>query len=327
MDGSETAVRSDIARLEARVAELERELAASRAREQALGESEQRWRWMVDGSDDGGWDWDLRTNEAFMSPSWFEMLGLAPGEMPCNAETWNSLMHPDDAEAVWKALQSFLEGHVPTYRLEYRMRHKSNGWVWVMSRAKVFAHDAEGKPIRMTGTLRDITERKQMEEERARLSQSLIEAQRATLRELSTPLIPIAEDVVLLPLIGVVDPARVEHLLATLLAGVANHQATTVILDVTGARVVDHAVADALVRASRAVGLLGAKVVITGVRPEVARTLVEIGADLGSIVLLGSLRSGVEYALGRSAPPRERPSGMRASAASGVYPRRARIMP
>ncbi|MDI1475159.1 PAS domain-containing protein [Polyangium sp. y55x31] len=326
MDGSETAVRSDIARLEARVAELERELAASRAREQALRESEQRWRWMVDGSDDGGWDWDLRTNEAFMSPSWFEMLGLAPGEMPCNAETWSSLMHPDDAEAVWKTLQRFLDGSIPIYHLEYRMRHKSNGWVWVMSRAKVFAHDAEGKPIRMTGTLRDITERKQMEEERARLSQSLIEAQRATLRELSTPLIPIAEDVVLLPLIGAVDPARAEHLLPTLLAGVGKHRAKTVILDVTGVRVVDAAVADALVRASRAVGLLGAAVVITGVRPEVARTLVEIGADLGSIVLLGSLRSGVEYALGRSAP-RERPSGMRASASSGVYPRRARIMP
>ncbi|HVK64223.1 MAG TPA: PAS domain-containing protein [Polyangium sp.] len=318
MDGSEIAARSDVSRLEARVAELEREIAEGTARERMLVESEQRFRWMVDGSDDGGWDWDLRTNEAFMSPTWFEMLGLAPGEMPCNAETWSSLMHPDDAGEVWKTLQSFLEGRLRTYHLEYRMRHKSNGWVWVMSRAKVFVRDADGKPIRMAGTLRDITERKQMEEERARLSQSLIEAQRAALLELSTPLIPIADGVVLLPLIGAMDPARAEHLLCTLLDGVEHHGATTVILDVTGVRVVDAAVAEALVRASRAIGLLGAKAVITGMRPEVARTLVEIGADLGTIVLLGSLRSGVAYALGRGAP--------RASASSGVH-RRVKVMP
>ncbi|MDC0744087.1 PAS domain-containing protein [Polyangium mundeleinium] len=318
MDGSEIAARADVSRLEARVVELEREITEGKERERRLVESEQRFRWMVDGSDDGGWDWDLRTNEAFMSPSWFEMLGLTPGEMPCNAETWSALMHPDDAGEVWKMLQSFLEGRLRTYHLEYRMRHKSNGWVWVMSRAKVFVRDADGKPIRMAGTLRDITERKQMEEERARLSQSLIEAQRAALLELSTPLIPIADGVVLLPLIGAMDPARAEHLLCTLLAGVEQHGATTVILDVTGVRVVDAAVADALVRASRAIGLLGARAVITGMRPEVARTLVEIGADLGAIVLLSSLRSGVEYALGRAAP--------RASASSGVH-RRVKVMP
>ncbi|WP_170319708.1 PAS domain-containing protein [Polyangium spumosum] len=318
MDGAEIAARSDVSRLESRVAELERALAASR-------ESERRWRFMVDGSDDGGWDWDLRTNEAFMSPSWFEMLGLAPGEMPSSAETWTSLMHPDDAAEVWKTLQSFLEGRIPTYHLEYRMRHKTNGWVWVMSRAKVFERDESGRPIRMTGTLRDITERKQMEEERASFAQSLIEAQKQALLELGTPLIPIAEHVVLVPLIGVVDPARAEHLLQTLLAGVGNHNAHTVILDMTGVRIVDAVVADALARAARAVALLGAKVVITGMRPEVARTLVEIGADLGSIVLLGNLWSGVEYAL-RPSARRERPPAPRVSAASGFH-RRAKVMP
>jgi len=323
MDGSAIAVRSDVERLEARVAELERELASSKAREQALAESERRYRFMVDGSDDGGWDWDLRTNEAFMNPSWFEMLGLAPGEMPCNADTWSALMHPDDAGEVWKTLQRFLDGHIPTYRIEYRMRHKTNGWVWVMSRAKVFSHDEQGRPIRMAGTLRDITERRQNEEERARLAEGLIDAQRQTLRALETPLLPLAEDVLLLPLIGIVDTPRAEHLVDALLAGVGKLHARTVILDVTGVRVADDTVADALVRASRAVGLLGARVVITGIRPEVARALVEIGADLGAIVLLGSLRSGVEYALGLGAA---RHGPTRASASSGVH-RRVKVMP
>jgi anti-anti-sigma regulatory factor len=85
----------------------------------------------------------------------------------------------------------------------------------------------------------------------------------------------------------------------TLLEGVAAQRATTAILDITGLQVVDTQVADALVRAARAVRLLGAQVIITGIRPEVAQTLVGMGADLSSIVTHGSLQSGIAFAMGQ----------------------------
>ncbi|HEU4536133.1 MAG TPA: STAS domain-containing protein, partial [Polyangiaceae bacterium] len=139
------------------------------------------------------------------------------------------------------------------------------------------------------------------------LQARVIEAQRHALRELSTPLIPIADDAVVMPLIGAIDSQRAQQLMEVLLDGVAAHRAATVIIDVTGVQVVDTEVADALVRASHAVKLLGAEVVLTGIRPEVARTLVQMDVDLGDIVVHGSLRDGIAYALGRPAGARSRP--------------------
>jgi rsbT co-antagonist protein RsbR len=105
--------------------------------------------------------------------------------------------------------------------------------------------------------------------------------------------------VVIAPLIGTIDSQRAQQFMDAMLGGVTEHRAATVILDVTGVEVVDTHVAGALVRASRAVRLLGAEVVLTGIRPEVARTLAHMGEDLGSLVIHGSLRSGVIYAINR----------------------------
>ena len=144
----------------------------------------------------------------------------------------------------------------------------------------------------------NITERKRAE---AMLRQSkdqeeMIRAQQAVLAELSTPLIPINEHVMVMPLIGGVDSRRAQQVLETLLNGVASSHAQIAILDITGVPVVDTQVANALVRAAQAVKLLGAQVVLTGIRPEVAQTLVGLGVDLVSIVTRSSLQSGIAYA-------------------------------
>jgi ABC-type sugar transport system substrate-binding protein/anti-anti-sigma regulatory factor len=142
--------------------------------------------------------------------------------------------------------------------------------------------------------LRDAIERG---EALARARDEIIRSQEAALRELSTPLIPLSDAVVVMPLIGTVDSKRAQQILETLLQGVATTRATTVILDITGVLVVDTQVANALVRAAQAVKLLGAGVVLTGIRPEVAQTLVGLGIDLRGIVTLGTLQSGVAFAL------------------------------
>jgi len=135
------------------------------------------------------------------------------------------------------------------------------------------------------------------EQERVELQQQVIAAQQAALRELSTPIIPIGEGVVAMPLIGNIDSARAQQVIETLLEGVGESRARTAILDITGVQVVDSQVADALLRAAQAVRLLGAEVIITGIRPEVAQTLVGLGLDLSGIKTLSTLQAGIAYAL------------------------------
>ena len=148
----------------------------------------------------------------------------------------------------------------------------------------------------------DVTERKRAEEA---LRQSIaleetIQAQNAVLAELSTPLIPISDRVVAMPLIGSVDSRRAQQVIETLLQGIATSGARIAILDITGVPVVDTQVADALIRAAQAVKLLGAQVVLTGIRPEVAQTLVGLGTDLRGIITRSSLQGGIAYATSRS---------------------------
>jgi rsbT co-antagonist protein RsbR len=144
----------------------------------------------------------------------------------------------------------------------------------------------------------DITEQKKIEQARLALQQEIIEAQQNALRELSTPLVPIAEGVVAMPLVGEIDNQRAQQIIETLLVGVSQRQADTAIIDITGVKVVDTHVAQALLRAAQAASLLGSQVVLTGIGPEVAQSLVQLGADLGQLVTRSDLQSGIAFALG-----------------------------
>lgn len=143
----------------------------------------------------------------------------------------------------------------------------------------------------------DITEQVRVQQERADMQQHIIDAQRDALRELSTPLIPIAEHVVVMPLVGTIDSQRAQMVLEMLLQGVVNHRAATVILDITGVQVVDTQVADALVHSAKAVRLLGAQVIVSGIRPQIAQTLIHLGVDLSSIQTVATVQVAVAKAL------------------------------
>ncbi|XXX79945.1 PAS domain-containing protein [Sorangium sp. So ce134] len=154
-----------------------------------------------------------------------------------------------------------------------------------------------GELVGVGGVVREDTDLRRAEADRAALQEQIIAAQQETLRELSTPLIPLADGVVAMPLVGTLDGARAEQVMETLLAGISSQRAHTALLDITGVRAVDALIADALTRTARAAQMLGTRVVLTGIRPEVARALIELGADLSGIVTLGSLQSGIAYAL------------------------------
>ena len=118
-------------------------------------------------------------------------------------------------------------------------------------------------------------------------------------REMGTPVIPVHERILVLPLIGPVDSDRARRFTERMLEEVRRQRALVVLVDITGVPLVDTAVAQALLRAAEAVRLLGAEMVLVGVRSEVAQTLVTLGVDMSAVVSRSTLQSGVEYALDR----------------------------
>ncbi len=202
---------------------------------------------------------------------------------------------PPEAVAEWRSIeQQVLETRAPV-ETENNVSLSDGMHTYLSITAPII--DEHGQINVLCGIATDITERKQMEEERLALKQQVIDAQQDALRELSTPLIPIARDVVIMPLIGTIDSGRAQMVLETLLEGVAQYQADLAILDITGVAMVDTQVAQALVRAAKAVKLLGAQVIVTGIQPSIAQMLVHLGIDLEGIITYATLQAGIAQAL------------------------------
>jgi rsbT co-antagonist protein RsbR len=231
--------------------------------------------------------------------------------------------HPDDMAKMPEHIGRLLtarDGEVN--EIAYRCRRSDGSWRWLLSRDTTFERGADGAPRLILGVVEDITDRRRAETElrsqadeirrqaeelarheaeRAALQEQIIEAQQRALHELSTPLLPIAERVLAMPLIGTIDPDRSRRILQVLLEGIAAAQAQVAILDVTGVREADAQVAHALTRVVKAARLLGAEVVLTGISPVIAEALAARGAELGDTITLSTLQRGITYALDRTA--------------------------
>ncbi len=144
----------------------------------------------------------------------------------------------------------------------------------------------------------ELRERERAEAARCALQEQVISVQRERLLELSTPLIPITDGILVMPLIGAIDTERASQAIEAALSGASERRAKLLILDITGVKVVDATVAGALVRAARGLELLGTRAIITGVRPEVAQALARLEIRLDTLVTKATLQAGVEYALG-----------------------------
>src|ERR1700716_2623417 len=143
-------------------------------------------------------------------------------------------------------------------------------------------------------------------EERERI----IRQQQEAIRELPTPLLRVRERLLILPIIGVIDPQRARQLTEQLLRAIRTNRAKVVVIDITGVAAMDSNVANHLVQTVEASRLLGAASIVTGLSPEIAQTLVNIGVDLGKINTVGDLQGGIEEAerlLGYKVVPLEEP--------------------
>ena len=138
-------------------------------------ETDERLNLALTGAEDAIWDWDLTTHKMVFNERWTNMLGYAPEDVNPTWEGWIRLIHPDDAAGVKKAIEAHLAGQIPVYQSEHRMRGSDGQWRWVAARGKVVRRDELGQPIRMSGTHKDITERKMAREAQMR-SEALIRA-------------------------------------------------------------------------------------------------------------------------------------------------------
>jgi diguanylate cyclase (GGDEF)-like protein/PAS domain S-box-containing protein len=132
--------------------------------ERSLKQSEERLQLVLRGSQDASWDWDLVQNQVYYSPRWWQMLGYEDAALPAPPSLWRTLVHPDDADITLDRFGAILKGNDESYELEFRLRHQDGHFVPILSRGFILRDDA-GRPLRISGTNTDLTERKRTEEQ------------------------------------------------------------------------------------------------------------------------------------------------------------------
>jgi rsbT co-antagonist protein RsbR len=164
-----------------------------------------------------------------------------------------------------------------------------------LSATKVPFYDSKGKVIGTLGISRDVTRLKTLEREK----EKKIKAQKEELVILSTPVIDIWEGVLTVPVLGVLDSERASRIAEALLTQIVEQRATAAIIDISGISAVDSAVADLLIRTAKAVKLVGAEAILTGVGVEIAQTIADLGIDMEGLKTLATLKDGLKYVINR----------------------------
>lgn len=164
--------------IDKRTAQLQKALVEAQTAERELRASEKRLKLVLEGSNDGFWDWNMVTGEIKLSSRWTEILGYTLNEAEHIYGRRKQLVHPEDEPYVRSMLKRHLEGLTAQYAVEYRMRSRSGEWKWILDRGKVVERDESGRPLRMTGTTTDVTDRKLAEKEKRLLESQLNHSQK-----------------------------------------------------------------------------------------------------------------------------------------------------
>ncbi|MEI6874219.1 MAG: PAS domain S-box protein, partial [Spirochaetota bacterium] len=134
--------------------------------DEALRVALYRYQGIIEGTNAGTWEWNIKTGKSSTNETWATMLGYSLEELqPFSSQVWDSLRHPDDKATIDDLLQRHLAGELPYYDCEYRMKHRDGRWAWIHARGRVVARDESGSPLLMYGTHTDISERKKAEGE------------------------------------------------------------------------------------------------------------------------------------------------------------------
>lgn len=129
----------------------------------ALEMERNRLQLILDATRLGTWEWNPQTGVTIFNQRWANMFGWDVCELETNVESWSSRLHPEDYDDVWQAIKNHLDGVTPFYESLHRIRHRDGHWVYVLDRGKIIERDNEGRAIRYTGTVTDVTEQKKAE--------------------------------------------------------------------------------------------------------------------------------------------------------------------
>jgi rsbT co-antagonist protein RsbR len=248
----------------------------------------------LDSADIGIWDWDITLDKVTWTEAIYRINGLTRAEFDGSLKGVEDKTLEEDRAVLAARIKHSLTTGEP-YSIEYRVVRPDGEIRWLSGRGLAM-FDERGKPYRMAGTVVDATDRKREEAEALAMQRQIIDAQREALRELGAPIIPLADRTLAVPLIGLLSRERAQQVNEVLLNAVRERAARVVLLDLTGVPSIDISAAQALVSSAHAVRLLGAQVVLTGIKPQVAQTLVELGVDMQTFVIKADLQSGIEYA-------------------------------
>ena len=124
---------------------------------------QERYALMIEGMNDGVWDWNVITGEVFYSTRWKTMLGYDEDEIPPSFESWSNILHPDDKARSFAIVENVVKSNAPSFELDHRLRHKDGSYRWIRTRGAA-QRDSSGKVCRLAGSHTDITEKKKSEE-------------------------------------------------------------------------------------------------------------------------------------------------------------------
>lgn len=211
-------------------------------------------------------------------------LGLKPEERVGTSIFADEEVLPDVSAAVRRAFA----GTAST--VEFSLMDR------VFSQTTIPRRDAAGALDGVFCIVSEVTE-KRRDEATLRDQLRIIQQQKSAILDLSTPIIEVWDDVLAAPLVGVIDSERAAVIMQSLLDAIATRRARHVILDLTGVDSVETASAEALVRIIRAITLLGAQAIVTGIQPAIAQTMVGLGLDMTAILTLRSLRDALRHSM------------------------------
>jgi rsbT co-antagonist protein RsbR len=275
-----------------------RDVTERKRAEQAVRESEDYYRALIEQASEGVTIADLDGTIRYESPSVKRVLGYTPEELLGKKSL--DLIHPEDQQKSTEPFVSLLDKPGATVTRVNRVRHKDGSWRFIESTVTNLIHDP--KIHGLVSNYRDVTEHIQAEEELKAYQERLKDAMaklRVSYEELSTPVVQIWDQVLAIPLIGILDTHRAKNVMEVLLTRIVETRAQVIVLDVTGVATMDTQVTNHLLQTASSCELLGAECVITGIKPEVAQAMIHIGVDLTRLNTKRDLQDGLRYALAK----------------------------